>query len=185
MLQKLFTIKSDKLPGPVPIVISPTYVVRGGQIGFSPNNNDVVPVTWNLPDGPVENIPVRTAQYYALAITLPFLKTPKMFGTFTVAPQWLVHTAGANTGNSMQLPQVLYLEYTPSPTTKFFFEPQSARDYLPTDRYPEHIFAYFLGVSQRLTRYTFVALVLNSGATTERRRRRRYRHQMPYGPASA
>ena len=44
---------------------------------------------------------------------LPFLKTPKMFGTFTVAPQWLVHTAGANVGNSMQLPQVLYLEYTP------------------------------------------------------------------------
>ena len=66
----------------------------------------------------------------------------------------------------MQLPQVLYLEYTPSPMTKFFFEPQSARDYLPTDRYPEHIIAYFLGVSQRLTRYSFVALVLNSGSTT-------------------
>jgi hypothetical protein len=66
----------------------------------------------------------------------------------------------------MQLPQVLYLEFTPSPMTKFFFEPQSARDYLPTDRYPEHIIAYFLGVSQRLTRYSFVALVLNSGATT-------------------
>jgi hypothetical protein len=166
MLEKLFTIKSDKLPGPVPIVISPTYVVRGGQIGFSPNNNDVVPVTWNLPDGPVVNIPVRTAQYYAVAITLPFLKTPKMFGTFTVAPQWLVHTAGANTKNSMQLPQVLYLEYTPSKTTTLFFEPQSARDYLPTDTYPEHLIAYFLGISQRLTRYSFVALVLNSGATT-------------------
>ena len=108
MLQKLFVIKSDKLPGPVPIVITPTYVARGGLIGFAPGNNDVVPFTYNLPDGPVENIPVRTAQYYAVAVTLPFLKTPKMFGTFTVAPQWLVHTAGANVGNSMQLPQVLY-----------------------------------------------------------------------------
>jgi hypothetical protein len=166
MLEKLFTIKSDKLPGPVPIVITPTYVARGGQIGFSPNNNDVVPFTYNLPDGPVENIPVRTAQYYAVAITLPFLKTPKMFGTFTVAPQWLVHTAGANTTNSMQLPQVAYIEYTPIKGTTFFFEPQSARDYLPTDPYPEHLIAYFLGVTQRLTRYTFVEAVLNSGNPT-------------------
>jgi hypothetical protein len=168
MLQKMILIKSDKIPGPgaIPIVISPTYVARGGQIGFSPNNNDVVPFTYNLPDGPVENIPVRTAQYYAVAITLPFLKTPKMFGTFTVAPQWLVHTAGANVGNSMQLPQVLYLEYTPLQGTTLFFEPQSARDYLPTDPYPEHLIAYFLGVSQRLSRYGFVQVVLNSGQPT-------------------
>jgi hypothetical protein len=166
MLQKMFLIKSDKLPGPVPVVISPTYVARGGQIGFSPNNNDVVPFTYNLPDGPVENIPVRTAQYYALAITLPFLKTPKMFGTFTVAPQWLVHTAGANVGNSMQFPQVLYVEYTPVHGTTLFFEPQSARDYLPTDPYPEHLIAYFLGISQRITKYAFVQAVLNSGNPT-------------------
>jgi hypothetical protein len=168
MLQKLFLIKSDKIPGPgaIPIVVSPVYVARGGTIGFSPNNNDVVPFTYNLPDGPVENIPVRTAQYYSVAVTLPFLKTPKMFGTFTVAPQWLVHTAGANVGNSMQLPQVLYLEYTPLHGTTLFFEPQSARDYLPTDPYPEHLIAYFLGVSQRLTQYSFVQVVLNSGNPT-------------------
>jgi hypothetical protein len=168
MLQKLITIKNENIPGPgeIPIVISPTYVARGGQIGFSPVNNDVVPFTYNLPDGPVENIPVRTAQYYAVALTLPFLKTPKMFGTFTVAPQWLVHTAGANVGNSMQLPQVLYLEYTPLRGTTLFFEPQSARDYLPTDPYPEHLIAYFLGVSQRITKYAFVQAVLNSGGPT-------------------
>jgi hypothetical protein len=58
----------------------------------------------------------------------------------------------------------LYLEYTPTSHTTLFFEPQSARDYLPTDQYPEHLFAYFLGLSQRLTPYTFVAIVLNSGA---------------------
>ncbi len=168
MLEKLFLIKSDKLPGPgeIPIVISPVYVARSGLIGFAPNHNDVVPFTYDLPDGPVENIPVRTAQYYSVAITLPFLKTPKMFGTFTVAPQWLVHTAGANSGNSMQVGQVLYLEYTPLKNTTLFFEPQSARDYLPTDPYPEHLIAYFLGVSQRVTKYAFVQLVLNSGAPT-------------------
>ncbi len=82
--------------------------------------------------------PLRTAQYYAVGITLPFLKTPKMFGTFTMAPQWLVHTAGANVGNSMQVRQVVYLEYTPLRGTTLFFEPQSSRDYLPTDPYPEH-----------------------------------------------
>jgi hypothetical protein len=168
MLQKMILIKNDNIPGPgaIPIVVSPTYVARGGVIGFSPNDNDVVPFTYNLPDGPVENIPVRTAQYYAVAITLPFLKTPKMFGTFTVAPQWLVHTAGANVGNSMQLPQVLYIEYTPARGTTLFFEPQSARDYLPTDPYPEHLIAYFLGASQRLTKYAFVQVVLNSGGPT-------------------
>jgi hypothetical protein len=168
LLQKMLLIKSDYIPGPgaIPIVVSPTYVARGGQIGFSPNNNDVVPFTYNLPDGPVENIPVRTAQYYAVAITLPFLKTPKMFGTFTIAPQWLVHTAGANVGNSMQLPQVIYLEYTPVKGTTLFFEPQSARDYLPTDPYPEHLIAYFLGVSQRVSKYGFFQVVLNSGNPT-------------------
>ena len=168
MLQKMILIKSDKIPGPgaVPIIVSPTYVARGGQIGFAPGNNDVVPFTYNLPDGPVENIPVRTAQYYAVAMTLPFLKTPKMFGTFTIAPQWLVHTAGANVGNSMQLPQVIYLEYNPVPGTTLFFEPQSARDYLPTDPYPEHLIAYFLGVSQRISKYGFVSAVLNSGNPT-------------------
>jgi hypothetical protein len=166
MLQKMFVFRSDKLPGPVPIVISPTYVVRSGQVGFSPDNNDVVPVTYNLPDGPVVNIPVRTAQYYAVGITLPFLKTPKMFGTFTLAPQWLVHTAGANVGNSMQVSQVVYLEYTPLRGTTLFFEPQSLRDYLPTDPYPEHLITYFLGASQQLTKYAFVSVILNSGNTT-------------------
>jgi hypothetical protein len=66
----------------------------------------------------------------------------------------------------MQLPQVIYLEYTPIHGTTLFVEPQSARDYLPTDPYPEHLFAYFLGVSQRLTKYVFVQAVLNSGNAT-------------------
>ncbi|HEU5479098.1 MAG TPA: hypothetical protein VFU90_04655, partial [Candidatus Tumulicola sp.] len=148
MYEQLFLIKG--MPGGhvLPIVISPTYVARGGQIGESPDNNDVVPFAFNPPDGPVfTSVPTRTAQYKAVAVTLPFLKTPKMFGTFTVAPTWLMHTAGVNSGNSMQLAQVLYLEYTPFANTKIWFEPQSARDYLPTDPYPEHLIAYFLGIS--------------------------------------
>jgi hypothetical protein len=151
---------------PLPLVISPTYVARGGVVGFAPNNNDVVPFTYNPPDGPVTDLAVRTAQFYAVAVTLPFLKSPKMFGTFTVATQWLVHKAGANGPNSFQTPQVLYLEYTPTSTTTIWAEPQSARDYLPTDPYPEHLIAYFFGVSQRLSKYGFMQLVLNSGGPT-------------------
>lgn len=167
MLEKLFLIKG--MPGGhvLPIVISPTYVTRGGQIAESTDNNDIVPFAYNPPDGPVfTNLATRTAQYKAVAVTLPFLKTPKMFGTFTVAPSWLMHTAGVNSGNSMQVAQVLYLEYTPFENTKLFFEPQSARDYLPTDPYPEHLVAYFLGVSRRITKYGFVQVVLNSGNPT-------------------
>jgi hypothetical protein len=166
-LEKLFLIKPEALPLPLPIVISPIYVARGGEIGFSPVNNDVVPFTYNLPDGPVEDIPVRTAQYYSVALTLPFMKSPALFGTFTLAPQWLVHTAGANVGNAMQLPQILYLQYTPPIRgMTIWFEPQSARDYLPTDPFPEHLIAYFLGVSQRISKYGFVQVVLNSGGPT-------------------
>ena len=167
MLEKMFLIGG--MPGGhvLPIVITPTYVARGGIIGESTGNNDVVPFAFNPPNGPFfTDLPTRTAQYKAVALTLPFLKTPKMFGTFTLAPQWLVHTAGANVGNSMQVAQILYLEYTPLKATTVFFEPQSARDYLPTDPYPAHLIAYFLGVSQRLTKYAFVQVVLNSGGPT-------------------
>lgn len=152
---------------PLPIVVSPTYVTRGGYVGEATGPNDIVPFAYNLPDGPVfNNLATRTAQFKSVAVTMPFLKTPVMFGTFTVAPQWLMHTAGVNSKNSMQIPQILYLEYTPTKTTTIWFEPQSARDYLPTDPYPEHVVAYFAGVSQRVTRYSFVQFVLNSGGPT-------------------
>jgi hypothetical protein len=166
MLQKLFVFgKKDK---PIPIVISPSYVARSGVVQESGTaDNDVVPFAVNPPGGQVyTTVPTRSAQYKAVAVTLPFMKTPKVFMTFTVAAQWLVHTAGANTLNTMQTPLVLYMEYTPMRGTKLFFEPQSARDYLPTDQYPEHLIAYFLGVSQRIEKYGFVQLVLNSGGST-------------------
>jgi hypothetical protein len=167
MGEQLFVLP---LPGnkALPFVVSPLYVSRTGQIGQSGNGTDEVPFGYNPPDGPTfSSLHARTAQVMSLGVTVPFLKTPAMFGTFTVSPTWLVHTAGINTGNSAQLYQVLYLEYTPNNSkTTFFFEPQSARDYLPTDPYPEHLIAYFAGVSQRLTKWSFVQFVLNSGGPT-------------------
>jgi len=166
MLQKM-VFPLAHIGVPLPLVITPTYVARSGVVGFAPGNNDIVPFAYNPPDGPVfQNLPVRTAQFKSVAVTLPFLKTPKMFGTFTVATQWLMHTNGVNTKNAWQTPQILYLQYTPTDTTTLWVEPQSARDYLPTDPYPEHVIAYFLGASQRVSKYGFVQFVLNSGGPT-------------------
>jgi hypothetical protein len=89
-----------------------------------------------------------------------------MFGTFTAAPTWLVHTAGLNQQNHAQIYQILYLEYTPTSTSKIFFEPQVSRDYLPADPYAQHLAAYFLGASQRIGQMGFVQVVLNSGGPT-------------------
>jgi hypothetical protein len=153
---------------PIPFVVSPIYVARTSQIGASGNNTDVVPFAYNSPDGPTfYNLKTRTTQVMSFGITVPFLKSPNMFGTFTLSPAWLVHPSGVNGTNSAQLYQVLYLEYTPNNSkTTIFFEPQSSRDYMPTDPYAEHLIAYFAGVSQRITPWSFVQLVLNSGGPT-------------------
>ncbi|MDQ2679822.1 MAG: hypothetical protein M3Y21_02200 [Candidatus Eremiobacteraeota bacterium] len=157
----------------IPIVITPTYVSRTSKIAASNNGTDIVPFEYN--GFPVFNLHTRTAQLDSLAFTLPILSTPKMFGTFTVAPTWLTHTNGLNQTNHAQLYQILYLEYNPTKTTKIFFEPQSSRDYLPTDPYPQHLYAYFAGVSHLISKNAFVQVVLNSGGPN---------NYQPYGVTS-
>jgi len=153
---------------PIPFVVSPIYVARTGIIEQSGNNTDEVPFGYNPPNGPYFlDLKARTTEVWSFGLTVPFLKSPDMFGTFTLSPAWLVHPSGINGPNTAQLYQVLYMEYTPNNSkTTVFFEPQSARDYMPTDPYPEHLIAYFGGVSQRLTPWSFVQFVLNSGGPT-------------------
>jgi len=170
--EKLFTLgkfgQGEKQRG-IPIVITPTYVARWSKISDSPSNDDVLAFQPNATNSfPLYGVHTRTAQVWSVAVTLPFLKTPKMFGTFTVAPSWLGHIAGVNQENHAQLYQILYLEYTPTTSTRIFFEPQSSRDYLPTDPYAQHLVAYFLGASQRIGKIEFVQVVLNSGGPTNR-----------------
>ncbi|MBV9333281.1 MAG: hypothetical protein JO146_04685 [Candidatus Eremiobacteraeota bacterium] len=162
--EKLFTLGNFKGRS-LPIVITPTYVSRWSHVAASNGNGDVVGFV-DSTGVPHTDIHTRTAQYYSLAVTLPFLKTPKMFGTFTVAPTWLVHLAGITQQNHAQLYQILYLEYTPTKTMRIFFEPQSSRDYLPADFYAQHLPAYFLGISQGVGKIGFIQLVLNSGGPT-------------------
>jgi len=151
----------------LPVVITPTYVSRWSQINQSgEEGSDVVPFVDPLNGLPVTGVPTRSAQYWSVAVTVPFLKTPRFFGTFTAAPTWLNHLNGVNQDNSAQLYQILYLEYSVSKNLRLFLEPQSSRDYLPTDPYAQHLAAYFLGATQRLGKNEFVQLVLNSGGPT-------------------
>jgi hypothetical protein len=152
---------------PVPLVVTPTYVSRWSQINASGQpGSDVVPFVNPLNGLPVTGVPTRSAQYWSVAFTAPFLKSPKFFGTFTLAPTWLVHLAGVNQQNTAQLYQILYLEYSVNNNLRLFLEPQSSRDYLPTDPYAQHLAAYFFGATQRLGKNEYVQVVLNSGGPT-------------------
>jgi len=158
----------------LPIVVTPTYVSRTSYIAQSGNGTDQVPFVNQLTGAPVTGVDTRTAQYDSIAFTLPFLKTPKMFGTFTAAPTWLTHLNGVNQQNSAQIYQILYLEYNYNKNLRFFLEPQVSRDYLPTDYYAQHLVAYFLGATERVGKYGFIQAVLNSGGPT---------NESPYGIA--
>jgi hypothetical protein len=143
--------------GKFPIVISPTYVARTGTVG---GNTDLIPVEIK---GFAQLVHLRTFQYRLLGFTIPFLSTPKMFGTYTIAPQWLVQTAGANTGNSPQLFQLLYLEYRANAKTTFFLQPSLLQNYAPVDTYPEHVPTLIYGFSYRLDRLFYLQGQVSSG----------------------
>jgi hypothetical protein len=148
--------------GKLPFVISPVYLSRWSTVGAG--GNDIVPFMYN--GFPVYGVHARTAQYWALSLTLPFLSTPKMFGTFTLAPAWLTHLNGVNIENHAQLYEILYLEYNFDSKTKIFIQPQVSRDYLPPDPYAEINPGYFLGISRKVYKQAFVQLVLGSSGPT-------------------
>jgi len=144
--------------GQIPFVISPLYVSRWGSVGTS--SNGVAPFMYN--GFPVTGVEVRTAQVWAAALTVPFLSTPRMFGTLTIAPAWLNHLNGVNIENHAQLYQVLYLEYNFNSRMKMFIQPQDSRDYLPPDPYAEHNPGYFVGASYKFTKLAFVQAIFSA-----------------------
>ncbi|MDE2572590.1 MAG: hypothetical protein KGM44_08735 [bacterium] len=144
--------------GKLPLVITPTYFSRTASIAGA---SDVETVELN---GRAQQVQLRTAQVQGLAVTMPFLSTPKMFGTITAEPLWLVNRNGANQTNKAQMLEILYLEYRPSEHTTLFIQPSHVPNYLPIDAYPQHLNAVFYGISQRITRNTFVQLVIETGA---------------------
>ena len=146
----------------LPIVITPGYLARWGTIG---GKSDEITTEYN---GYPSVTRLRTMQQYLLAVTLPFLSTPRMFGTATVAPQWLVHPAGINQSNHAQIFEALYLEYRLSKKDTLFFQPSRLIDYLPSDPYPEYVPTTLLGGSHRFNKSMFVQAMLQSGAATNR-----------------
>jgi hypothetical protein len=154
-LQNLFVIG-----GKLPIVITPTYLSHTATIG---GHTDEQLIEFN---GFPTTVRLRTEQEWLLAVTLPFLSTPRMFGTFTVAPQWLNHPNGVNQTNKAQIFMLGYLEYRANKQTTFFFEPSRLVQYNPVDPYPEYTPTFIFGLSHHFTKSTFVQMtVLEGGAT--------------------
>ncbi len=155
-LQNLFVI-GNKLP----IVITPTYLAHTAIIGGH-SDSQLVETDSGFP----AVVRLRTEQEWLLPITLPFLSTPRMFGTFTVAPQWLNHRSGLNQTNKAQLFMLGYLEYRANKQTTFFVEPSRLVAYNPVDPYPEYTPTLIYGLSHHFTKQTFVQMsVVEGGAT--------------------
>jgi hypothetical protein len=150
-LQNLVTI------GRLPIVISPTYIARTGSVGGH-DDSQLLEI-----NGFPQTVRLRTVEYELLAVTFPFLSTPKMFGTYTLAPQWNVNLNGANSTNHVQLFQLGYLEYRPTDRTTIFFQPSRLVNYLPPDPYPQHIVTFIYGASYKFTKHTFAQVVFSTG----------------------
>lgn len=142
----------------LPIIISPTYIARTAKLGGTDDSR-----TFESNGFPT-TAKVRTNQTYLIPITLPFLSTPKMFGTVTVAPEWNVNLTGANRApNHAQIFELVYLEYRANKQTTFFVQPSRLIDYLPADPYPETIPTILYGVSHKFTKNTFVQIVGSTG----------------------
>jgi hypothetical protein len=160
--QNLFVLGHGKTA--LPIIISPSYLSHWATIGGQADN--VQPVTFG-DGGPVyTGIHQRTEQEWLLPVTVPFLLTPRMFGTVTAAGQWLNHINGFNQTNHMQGFLLAYLEYHASKSTTFFVQPSRLVQYDPTDEYPQYTPTLIFGLSHHFTKYTYVQMTeLTGGAT--------------------
>ena len=153
--QNLFVI-GNKLP----IVISPTYLAHTAKIA---GGNDTALIEYN---GFPVSVRQRTEQEWLLPVTLPFLATPRMFATATVAGQWLNHLSGVNQTNKAQIFLLGYVEYRASKSTTIFFQPSRLVQYNPVDPFPEYTPTFIYGLSHHFTPQTFVQMsVLTGGAT--------------------
>ncbi len=161
---KIFTVLDQNLillAGKLPIVISPTYLAHSANVGGYGDSQLV-----ESPSGFATVLHTRTEQEYILPVTIPFLSTPRFFGTLTGASQWLVHTAGFNQSNHPQFFGLAYLEYRASRSTTFFVQPSRLVQYDPSDPYPQYTPTIIYGLSHHFTKHTYIqATVLEGGGT--------------------
>jgi hypothetical protein len=158
-LQGLFLI-AKKLP----VIVTPTYISRRGSVG---GHSDEQLVEAN---GFPQTVRTRTVQSYIVPLTLPFLATPRMFGTLTAGPEWNVNINGANAvGNKAQIFELAYLEYRANDRTTFFVQPSRLIDYLPPDTSPQFIPTFIYGISHKFTKQTFMQIVASTGTPSNRK----------------
>ena len=131
-----------------PIVISPTYVSRWSRSPLRTETATSYRSSICRRCAALQHQHAHGAGIFA-RVHAPFLKTPKMFGTFTVAPTWLVHTAGLEPGKSRRSSIRSFIWNTRRQRARRSSSSRRARAIIcPTDPYAQHLDAYFLGVSQ-------------------------------------
>jgi hypothetical protein len=156
--QNLFT-----LGGKFPIIISPTYLARTANIG---GHGDTQLVEIN---GFPQTVHVRSAQEYLLPLTIPFVASPRFFGTITGAAQWNANLNGANVApNHAQIFELLYLEFRASRSTTVFVQPSRLVQYFAIDPDQEHVPTLLFGLSHRFTKQTFVQFLGSTGGASNR-----------------
>jgi hypothetical protein len=158
---KFLTIVDQNLiniAGKFPIVISPSYLAHWGTVGN--NGTDIATIEYQ---GYPSTLHLRTEQEYFVAVTVPFLSSPRFFGTATVAPQWLVHPAGVNQTNHAQLFEIAYVEYRAAKDTSFFFQPSRLIQYNPSDPYPEYTPTFIYGLSHHFTKLVYTQIFVGTG----------------------
>ncbi len=154
--QTLFTIA-----GKLPIVITPTYIARSGTLG---GHSDITQIEIN---GLPQTVPLRHVQYYLAAVTIPFLSSPRFFGTITAAPQWNVNVQPWQT-NKPQLFELAYLEYRVAKNATIFVQPSRLVNNLANDITPQFIPTFIYGAAYKFTKYSFVQLVASTGTPSNR-----------------
>jgi hypothetical protein len=146
---QIFVLSLQKIvyvAGLIPIVISPTYIARKGEIG----GTDDVFLSYNPQTDTFRQVHLRTAETKGVLFSLPLAASPKLFAVLTAGPEWLVNTNGNNITNHAQIFQSLDLRYFANPETTLFFQPSRLQDYLPNDPYPQDIPTIIAGLNHKL-----------------------------------
>jgi hypothetical protein len=163
---KIFTLVSQNLfliGGKLPIIFSPTYLARTANVA---GHGDTALVEI---DGFPQTLHLRSSEEYLLPLTIPFLASPRFFGTLTAAAQWNVNLNGANVApNHAQIFELLYLEYRLNRSTAVFAQPSRLVQYFAIDPDPEYVPTLLFGLSHRFTKQTFVQLLGSTGGASNR-----------------
>jgi hypothetical protein len=148
-----------------PIIISPTYLARTANVG---GQGDVQVLEI---DGFPQTVHLRSTEEYLLPVTIPFIASPRFFGTVTAATQWNVNLNGANVAsNHAQIFELLYLEYRFNRSTTVFVQPSRLVQYFAIDPNPEFVPTLIFGLAHRFTKQTFIQMTGSTGGASNRPR---------------